>query len=191
MFLEVFPDLNIAKEFEELLKLVEVDRVSMSRDRSSIRIYIVSPRLIHKKAILDLEKGIKDQLFYGKQVAIRVFEKFRLSDQYTPEKLLQVYKDSILLELKNYSIIEYNMFRKASFSFPKEDIMELTIEDNAVVREKEGELKRVLEKIFHERCGLPVEIRYQYTEESVGHLAEQREAQVQREVHAHSFFLFY
>ena len=181
MFLEVFPDLNIAKEFEELLKLVEVERVSMSRDRSSIRIYIVSPRLIHKKAILDLEKGIKDQLFYGKQVTIRVFEKFRLSDQYTPEKLLQVYKDSILMELKNYSIIEYNMFRKASFSFPKEDIMELTIEDNAVVREKEGELKRVLEKIFHERCGLPVEIRYQYVEESLDKQVKQREAQILRE----------
>ena len=181
MFLEVFPDLNIAKEFEELLKLVEVERVSMSRDRSSIRIYIVSPRLIHKKAILDLEKGIKAQLFYGKQVTIRVFEKFRLSDQYTPEKLLPVYKDSILMELKNYSIIEYNMFRKASFSFPKEDIMELTIEDNAVVREKEGELKRVLEKIFHERCGLPVEIRYQYVEESLDKQVKQREAQILRE----------
>lgn len=90
MFLDVFPDLNIADEFRELLKLVQVERVSTPRDRSSIRIYIVSPRLIHKKQILGLEKGIKDQLFPYKKVTISIHEKYRLSGQYTPEKLLQV-----------------------------------------------------------------------------------------------------
>ena len=48
-FLEVFPDLHMTTEMEELLKLVDVERVSSTRDRSSIRIYIVSQRLIHKK----------------------------------------------------------------------------------------------------------------------------------------------
>ena len=56
-FLEVFPDLHMTTEMEELLKLVDVERVSSTRDRSSIRIYIVSQRLIHKKNIYDLEKG--------------------------------------------------------------------------------------------------------------------------------------
>ena len=56
-FLEVFPDLHMTTDMEELLKLVDVERVSSTRDRSSIRIYIVSQRLIHKKNIYDLEKG--------------------------------------------------------------------------------------------------------------------------------------
>ena len=59
-FLEVFPDLHMTTEMEELLKLVDVERVSSTRDRSSIRIYIVSQRLIHKKNIYDLEKGIRE-----------------------------------------------------------------------------------------------------------------------------------
>lgn len=42
-FLEVFPGLHITDQMRELLNLVEVERVSMSRDRSSIRVYIVSP----------------------------------------------------------------------------------------------------------------------------------------------------
>ena len=37
-FLEVFPTLNIAEPLKELLGLVQVDRVSASRDRSSLRI---------------------------------------------------------------------------------------------------------------------------------------------------------
>ena len=51
-FLEVFPGLHIGEELKELLKLVMVEKVSMPKDRSSLRIYIVSPRLIHKKEYL-------------------------------------------------------------------------------------------------------------------------------------------
>lgn len=182
MFMEVFPDLKIAKEFQELLKLVTVERVSTPRDRSSIRIYIISPRLIHKKELVGLEKGIKDQLFPHKNVAIHIYEHFRLSGQYSPEKLLGVYQDSILYELKNYSIIQYNIFRKADFSFPRDGVMEMTIEDNAVKREKAGELKRVVEKIFHERCGLPVEVVYRYVAERGSEQSKLREAQIHREL---------
>ncbi|MFR8840499.1 MAG: exonuclease domain-containing protein, partial [Clostridium sp.] len=161
-FLDVFPDLHITDNLRELLELVEVERVTASRDRSSIRVYIVCPRLIHKQNIYGLEKGIKDQLFPGKRVTIKIQEKFKLSEQYTPEKLLMVYKDSILMELKNYSILLYNMFRKAECSFPKHDVMEMVLEDTMIARDKMAELKRVLEKIFTERCGLPLEIDEEY-----------------------------
>ena len=89
-------------QMQELLTLVSVDRVSMTRDRSSLRVYIVSPRLIDKRNIWSLEKGIREQLFPGKQIQIRIFEKYTLSEQYTPEKLLTAYRDSLQAELKEY-----------------------------------------------------------------------------------------
>ena len=79
-------------------------------------------------------------------MTIKIQEKYRLSEQYTPKKLLDMYKESLLLELKNYSIIEYTMFRKADIRFDKEDLMVLSVEDTIVNRDKTGELKRVLEK---------------------------------------------
>ena len=57
-FLEVFPGLHIADELKELLKLVVVEKVTMTKDRSSIRVYIRSPRLIHKKNIYALEAAV-------------------------------------------------------------------------------------------------------------------------------------
>ena len=161
-FLEVFPDLHMTSEMEELMKLVEVERVSAARDRTALRVYIVSPRLIHKKNLYDLEKGIGQQLFPGKRLQVRIVEKYRLSGQYTPEKLLAVYKDSLLLELKNYSILLYNILRKAKCTFPEEHILRLTVEDQEVLKEKTGELKRILEKVFYERCGLFAEVVYEY-----------------------------
>ena len=161
-FFDVFPGLTTAKELEELLKLAEVSRVTSTRDRSSVRIYIESPRLIHKQLIYELENGIKEQLFPDKQMQIKIQEKYRLSEQYTPQKLMEVYRDSIALELKNYSIIMYTMFKKARFSFPQPDLMQMTVENTMVSREKAGELKRVLEKIFQERCGMGAVVEFSY-----------------------------
>lgn len=181
-FLEVFPNLHITEELRELLNLVEVEKVTSTRDRSSIRVYLLSPRLIHKQNIYGLEKGIKEQLFPSKQLSVKIIERFRLSEQYTPQKLLKAYRDSLLMELKNYSIIEYNMFRKAEYQFPERDLLKMTVEDTIVTHEKAGELKRVLEKIFFERCGLPLEVQYEYVPPKANELAKQKELQMQREV---------
>ena len=162
-FLEVFPGLHIGEELKELLKLVMVEKVSMPKDRSSLRIYIVSPRLIHKKNIYSMEEGIAKQLFPGRSITLKILEKYRLSAQYTPEKLYQVYKDSILMEFKNFGMIEYNILRRAETAFEAEDTMVMTIEDNLIYRERSKEVGRILEKIFTERCGLPAEVRFSFT----------------------------
>ena len=161
-FLEVFPDLHIAENVRGLLEMVGIEKISTNRDRSVIRVYIDSPRLMHKQSIYDLEKGIKEQLFPGKRVTIKILEKYHLSSQYTPEKLMNVYRDSILMELKNYSILLYNMFRKAEMDFEEEGYLKLSLEDTMIVRDKAPELVRILEKIFTERCNVPVVVKTSY-----------------------------
>ena len=183
-FLEVFPTLNIAEPLKELLALAEVEKVTSAKDRSSIRVYMKSARLIHKQNIYDLERGIKDQLFPDKQITIKIQEKYRLSGQYTPEKLLKMYKDSLLLELKHYSIVEYSMFRKAQIVFENEGKMVLTVEDTMVNRDKTNELKRVLEKVFNERCGLPVEVSFLYIPAKENDRRKQIEQKLEREAQA-------
>ena len=164
--------------------MAEVEKVTSARDRSSIRVYMKSTRLIHKQNIYDLERGIKDQLFPDKQITIKIQEKYRLSGQYTPEKLLKMYKDSLLLELKHYSIVEYSMFRKAQIVFEDEGKMVLTVEDTMVNRDKTNELKRVLEKVFNERCGLPVEVAFQCIPPKENDRRKQIELKLEREAQA-------
>ena len=158
-FLEVFPDLHIADSVRGLLELVQVERVSAARDRSSIRIYIDSPRLMHKQNIYKLEEGIREQLFPGKRITVKIVEKYHLSEQYTPERLLELYRDSIQLELGRCSALLANLFHRAECSFDQEGGMTLALADSMVARERGPELQRILEKVFTERCGLPLEIR--------------------------------
>jgi len=161
-FLEVFPTLNVTENLRGLLEMVQVERVSINRDRTRISVYIESPRLMPRQNIEKMEEGIRSQLFPQKNVQIRIYEKFRLSGQYTPEKLLKVYRTSILHELRQASILMYQMFRKAQFTFPEENLMVLTAEDREIIRDKAPELARILEKIFTERCGLPTEVQFDW-----------------------------
>ena len=42
----------------------------------------------------------------------------------------------MLMELKDYSILLYNMFRKAQMDFEEEGYLKLSLEDTMVVRDK-------------------------------------------------------
>ncbi|MDE6251595.1 MAG: PolC-type DNA polymerase III [Lachnospiraceae bacterium] len=164
-FAEVFPTLNLNSDIKDLFGNVEVTRVTRNRANNAVRIYIKSNRLIEKNIIRNVENEIHSQVFENMPVKISIMEKFRLSGQYTPDRLYKVYRESILSELKDYSIIEYNMLNKAKYDFSEEGIMTLTTLDSPINRAKETELIRILEKIFCERCGIPVEVRIVYKKE--------------------------
>ena len=158
-FLEVFPDLHIAENVRGLLEMVGIEKISTNRDRSVIRVYIDSPRLDAQAEYLRSGKRHQGAVISGQTCDDQDFEKYHLSSQYTPEKLMNVYRDSILMELKNYSILLYNMFRKAEMDFEEEGYLKLSLEDTMIVRDKAPELVRILEKIFTERCNVPVVVK--------------------------------
>ncbi len=160
-FVEVFPTLQLNKEMSTLMEDVLVEKVTTNRQKDFLRIYLSSTHLIMKEKIFSLEKLIKKQLFPKVSMTIKIQEKFFLSSQYTPQSLMEAYKDSILLELEQYSHILFTAFRKAQISF-EDDNMELKLEDGVPIREKEKELIGILEKIMGERCGIKTNIHISY-----------------------------
>ena len=157
-FLEVFPELQISDSVKKLFEKVAVTKVAVTSSRELLRVYIISETWIHKKYIRMAEKAIKDQCFSDAEIDVRIIEKFHLSGQYTAENLFPDYRDSILLELRDYSIFEYNLLRQAEYEFTAPDAMILTIEESVVLEGKAEELIRIMEKIFCERCGLHLKI---------------------------------
>ena len=90
----------------------------------------------------EVEKEIKKQFFPNMPMVIKFYEHFHLSAQYNPEKLMDVYGDSILAELREYSPVEYNLFKRADMAFT-EDKLQLTVEDTVLGKSKAEELKRL------------------------------------------------
>ncbi len=172
-FFEVFPSLQLKKGLQELMEQTGVEKISATKRKDFLRIYLFSTRLISKEDIWSVEREIKGQLFPHAGMTVKIYERFALSSQYDAQKLMDVYGDSILLELKEYSHIEYNAFRTAQITYPHENSMVITVEDTVLNHSKEEELKRVLDKIIVERCGLPAELRFQYREASTGKYEEE------------------
>lgn len=182
MFFEVFPTLKFNKNIHDIMEQTEVEKISATKRKDFLRIYLYSTRLIAKEAIWTVENEIKKQLFPSANMTIKIYERFALSSQYNPEKLIDIYRDSILAELREYSHIEYNAFKTARIAYPSEDKMVLTVEDSVLVRSKEDELVRVLEKVLVERCGFSVAIQVEYREAEENTLREDEEQKIQMKV---------
>jgi DNA polymerase-3 subunit alpha (Gram-positive type) len=100
-FFEVFPTLKLDAKTKEIMEQTVVDKVSTTRKQDFIRVYISSKNLIDKADILKAETGIKKQFFGNQDLTVKIYEKFSLSAQYTPKNLIDIYKDSILLQQSN------------------------------------------------------------------------------------------
>ena len=167
-FFDVFPTLKLDTGLKDLYGQVMVDKVSATKRKDFLRVYISSDRLIQKEDVFRVEGEIKRQFFPNAAMVIKIYERFQLSSQYTPEKLMDTYRDSILLELREYSPVEYNLFKNADVEFTEDNQMLLTVEDTVLGKGKTEELIRILEKIYHERCGLPIDVQVSYKERAEG-----------------------
>ena len=182
LFFEVFPTLKITGEMSALLKETEITKVASNSAQNALRIYLESTRLIPKPEIYHIEQEIRQQLFPHKEVAVKIIEKFNLSSQYTPEKLMAVYRESILEEIRNYSVLLYNLMRCSKMEFDREDHMILTLEDTIVATERSNELIDILEKIICERCGLKLMIEPQYEKPAENNYLKSADSQIETEV---------
>lgn len=163
-FKEVFPTLKVEKDIEGLLNTTEITRISANREGTQVRIYLHGERLIFYKNIRKLEDVITGQVFQNKDVNVKIIESFSLSSQYNPKTLMDVYKDSLLDELFDYSVIAYNILRTAEMEFTDENHLVLSLDDTMIARSKAEEIISFLEKVFCERCGMDLIIHLQYKE---------------------------
>ncbi|WP_026525026.1 PolC-type DNA polymerase III [Butyrivibrio sp. MB2005] len=163
-FLEVFATLELDKHTKEELADVQVEKISTTQKKDLVRIYLSSNRLIDKAKVIKTEKEIKKQLFKETNLTVKIYERFFLSAQYTPKNLLEMYRDSIMLEFKNYDPIEYTVLKTADFEFPESDKVVLVLEESVIAEKKASDIQRILEKILNERCGFAVKMDVRYKE---------------------------
>ncbi|MCM1126851.1 MAG: PolC-type DNA polymerase III [Lachnospiraceae bacterium] len=181
-FFDVFPTLKLDAKIKDLFEQVMVEKVSATKRRDLIRVTIVCDYLIPKETVFKVEKEIKKQFFSAYHVTVKLYEKFHLSEQYTPQKLMDAYRDSILMELKEYSPIEYNLFKGAEIRFDGDKEMELSIEDSVPARSRGDETVRILEKILNERCGFSIACHIVYQEKKQDVRREEDERKIARQI---------
>ena len=181
-FFEVFPQLKLDTETAGMLQEAEVSRVSTTSAHNSLRVYLNSGRLLMKDKIFWLERELKQQLFPRHEMKIKIVESFQLSGQYTLKNLMDVYWDSILMEFREYSILEYNMLRHARITYPEEKILQISLEDTVLAHQKEEEIYHILEKILNERCHIGVHVQMDFHEKEESKYRKNADLKMKNEV---------
>ena len=181
-FFEVFPQLKLDTDLHGMLDDATVSKVSTTRQRNSLRIYLGCGRLLPKEKIYFLESELKRQLFPHHTMNIKIIEHFQLSEQYTLKNLLDVYWSSILTEFHRYSLLEYNLLRQAKVDVVEENTLRISLEDSVLAHQKEEEIYHILEKIFNERCNLSVQIQMEFHEKKESKYRKNADLKMQNEV---------
>ena len=152
------------------------------RIRGVLRIYITSKKLIAKDQLFHLAGQIRRQVFGYRRVQVHIFEKFLLSEQYTPKKLWDVYEESVLTELEAYSPYKRSIMKNARVDFPDEGTVLIGVPDRIYDREAVDDIVRILDRVFNERCGFRVKVDVEYVESRDHSAREKSEAELRQRI---------
>ena len=182
LFFDVFPTLDVSGDMKKILSEMEVTKVGMNHERDHIRVYLLGSHLIHKNNITQLERSIEEQIFKGKRMNVRIIEKYQLSEQYTARTLMDMYKDSMLEELKAYSLMEYNLLRASKMEFTDDSHLHLVLENTIIAQTRSHEIVEFLEKIVCERCGMNLIVDLDFEEPKESRYKKNSDLQIQFEI---------
>ena len=185
--MEVFPTLHLEGDCKVYMEDVRVDRVVTTRARDLLKVYISCDNIIEKEYIYKVEKELHKQLFSalegGKEgPEVKLYETFHLSAQYDAPAVFGAYKNSMLLELREYSPMLHSMLKSAEMSFEADDKVVLTMEDIPLYHQKSGELLQILDKIVCERCGVRAFFEVAYEEPKESKYREEDDIKIARRI---------
>lgn len=163
LFFEAFDQLDLKGEVKDVFQTVSVQRILMSKSTCSVRIFVESDHILNYQVRRKVEYELRKQLLGDAVRSIRLVESYQLSKQYTPEKIMPMYFDSILSELREESILDYNIMKEADFSFTMETV-KISVEDTFMVKKRVAHIKEKLEEIYHDRFSFSVAVVFEYVE---------------------------
>lgn len=137
---------------------------------------------MQKISFFHIAKQIQRQVFGTRKTQVYLFEKFQLSEQYTPEKLWDLYEDSVLMELEAYSPYKRSIMKNAKVEFPDEHNMRVTVSDQVYDKEAVDDILRILDRVFNERCGFQVKVDVNYVDLKEHKSLEKSEAQMRQRI---------
>ena len=163
LFFQAFDQVTADQELQKLYSEVDVVKVLASKQTKNIYVCIRSARLIGRSHIRKMEELLNRQLFLHTGNKAFIKPQFELSAQYNLAKLYPIYRDSIMEELREESVVTYHLFSTATISVEEMKLI-VKVTDSCIAKEKMTKLKDYLETMFQERFDYTVHVVVDYIE---------------------------
>ncbi|MFP4698098.1 MAG: PolC-type DNA polymerase III [Eubacteriales bacterium] len=162
LFFDIFNNLNVNEDLTFYFKDAKIEDIKFNKNKKTMTIYILCHRIIHRKFIVEIQNIIKSYLGQ-EEIDLLISERYQLSNQYTPKKIISLYTDSLLTELKEISPVCYGILRKANWKINDNKIL-INLKNNHIMQLREKELLSFVENIYNERFDLGLKIQFSYEE---------------------------
>lgn len=176
--------IQVPEKLGQVYQDVDVEKVIGSRHEKYIQVLCKSTHLIEHASIKKMQAELKKQVFGEPFERVRIKPRFELSAQYSPETLFHMYKDSIYSELEEESRLACHVLKHADLKIEGNECL-FAVKDNLINRKEAEEVKEKLYEVFCERCGFPMEIRYEYIPE------EEKEKESDEEAYTREYRAFF
>ena len=136
-------------------------RWRMNHERDHLRVYLKQHASDSQKRYpASWNLPLHNSFLQGRMMQVKVIEKYHLSEQYTPEKLLDLYRDSILdgTERLQPDGIQ-SVFGRRRWSLRAKATCCSRWRTRLSAQTRTHEIVEFLEKVFCERCGLDLTVR--------------------------------
>ena len=86
------------------------------------------------------------------------------------------------MELRNYNMLEYNLFRRSKIIFTGKDTLRMELPDTVISRQKSEILVEYFHKVFCERCGMDLKVELDFVEVKESKYRKNAALQIKQEV---------
>ena len=161
LFFEAFENLTCDNELRKLYNQTEVVRVVASKKNNTLSVYLKSNRIIHWSNLKKMEELLNKQLFLHTGNKACIIPLFELTEKYELERLFAIYRDSILDELRDISIVTYHLITQSETRV-KDNTIIIRSKESCIAEDKFEKLKAYLVQMFRERFGYEIAVKCEY-----------------------------
>ncbi|MBR3599418.1 MAG: hypothetical protein IKL53_06000, partial [Lachnospiraceae bacterium] len=163
-FSEVFPSVDLGRELNDLIGQTKVTAISVDQDKQELMVHIVSDNLIDLTDIERAQKIIAKEVFGNSEATCIIRDTYELSSQYNLESLVNMYKESILLEVKHESHFDYRILKRGAWMV-EEGHIRLAVEDSTISRAHSKQMSDIISGSLSRRFGMEVVVDIEFTDD--------------------------
>ncbi len=161
LFKDVFPDVKLGA-LEDLVGQAIVTDVQMLETAKTLEVYIKSKNLISREDLDRVQGYIARTIFSDDEVTCNIWDTYDLSSQYNLATITDMYKDSLLLEVKHTSYVDYRILKRGEWII-RDDMLTLLVEDTAIAREHTKRMIGFLANLYEVKFGIKANIEFEYS----------------------------
>lgn len=163
LLLESFEKFKADKELSALFNNVELIKICISKEKREVSVHINSPKIIEYGMKARLEEQLHKQVFYAMADNVTVYEHFLLPGSFKLSKILSLYKESILEELRHINMLDYHILNFSQiYADDEKNLLKIIAEDDFITKMRERDMCRWLHEMFLSRFDKDINIELEY-----------------------------